>query len=483
MQKSETYVGIDLARRSNHKAVIISREQLQQCGPQRAFSFSHDLDGLDALRRRILKQTGAPGLDGVTVNIEPTSGVWEVVAAYMISCGAKVCFTRTDVVSQLRKVHSKFAKTDRIDARTLAGIPVSFPERLIPVVEVEQRIRTLRQLSTQRQRLAEDITRWKNRFIAKVEVAWTPLLVHLSDEQRFCAVMRAFFVKFYDPQKFVRCGRERFAKWWRKNAHGNTSPQLFEAVCQGAAKTAPLWRELQSSGAMPIQWETVQRLLKQDLRMISNFEKELQLIDKDIKEARLQVPECDLLEQLPGVGKVISVSLASILMPIERFANTKKCGAYTGFTSRQKSSAGHEISGLKITKTGNRRLKRNLALAADTAMKNDPELAAFAIRLLKAGKHYNKVRVAVGRKIAIRAYSLLKRFQSAGANATYIWRDPQGNTITKQQAKAITATLWSTHKAAQEQKGTLPAPAIPWPSENATKRRPSKAPRQNYAHV
>ena len=73
------------------------------------------------------------------------------------------------------------------------------------------------------------------------------------------------------------------------------------------------------------------------------------------------------------MGKVIAPALASILMPVDRFANTNKCGAYTGFTSRWKGSSGREIEGLKITKSGNRRLKRDLALAADTAMKIDPE--------------------------------------------------------------------------------------------------------------
>jgi len=245
----------------------------------------------------------------------------------------------------------------------------------------------------------------------------------------------------------LRYGRERFHQWCRKAAHGNTSPGLFDVLWEGAVKAAQLWKQLESSGAMSVDWETFGALLAQDLRLIENLEMEIQFVDKHIKKARQEVPECDVLEQLPGVGKVIGVTVASILMPIDRFANTKKCGAYTGFTSRQKASAGREIDGLKITKSGNRRLKRDLALAADTAMKNDPELAAFAIRLLNAGKHYNKVRVAVGRKIAVRAYSLLKRFAGGETNAAYIWRDLQGNTITKHQAKVMANGLWVLHKA------------------------------------
>jgi len=123
----------------------------------------------------------------------------------------------------------------------------------------------------------------------------------------------------------------------------------------------------------------------------------------------------------------------------------KKFSAYTGFVSRKSSSGQKDTKGLPITKAGNHILKRHLALAADVAMRQDPELAAFAIRLLSAGKHYNQVRVAVGRKVGVRAYSLLKRHAN-GQLAVYQWRDLDGNTISQQEAKALAATLWAQYK-------------------------------------
>lgn len=452
MKQYDTCLGIDLARRANHKAVILQQDGTGRTVPKRAWAFAHDLDGFEALRDRVLKHTGATSLQGVTVNLEPTSGVWETVGAYLKSQGADVYFTRPDVVSQLRKVHSKFAKTDRIDARTLASVPFSFPERLIPVVNVERRLRVLRQLSGQRLRLVEDLTRWKNRFTAKVEVVWTALLLQLGAQQRFCTLVRAFFTTFTDPRKVKRYGHKRFITWCRKKAHGNTEPGLAETLWQGARTAAQLWDELEGTDAMQVDWENLSELLSQDLRLIGHLEEEIARVDRQIQTARKDVPECDVLEQLPGVGKVIAVTLASILMPVDRFANTSKCGAYTGFTSRQKGSGGREIEGLRITKTGNRQLKRDLALAADTAMKTDPELAQFSIRLLQAGKHYNKVRVAVGRKIAVRAYSLLKRFQAGQTHVQYQWRDLQGTIITKDQAKLMARELWALHKAEHEEK-------------------------------
>jgi len=459
MKELQMCVGIDLARRSKHKAVVVRRDGSARSAPKRAFAFSHDLDGFRSVCDYIGRQTGTGLVEGVRVNIEPTGALWEVLGLFLKKQGADACFTRPDVVSQMRKVHSRFAKSDRIDGYTLGTIGLSFPERLIPIARVEPRVRTLRTLSAQRQRIVEDVTRWKNRFTSKLEVVWAGLLADLNREQRFCSLTRAFFRKFTDPRKVARYGRRRFYKWCSNNAHGSTDPQLFDTLWDGARKAAELWDELEAGGIIQVDWESLGELLQQDLRIIELLEQEVKLLERRIAEARQQVPECDVVEQLPGVGQVISVTLAAILMPVERFANTKRCGAFTGFTSRQKASAGRHIDGLKITKTGNRRLKRDLALAADRAMRADPELAAFAIRLLDAGKHYNKVRVAVGRKLAVRAYSLLKRFARGQSHVRYIWRDLHGHSVTKKQARAIATELWAEYNAQKEQKGNPPSAA------------------------
>ena len=482
MNDAKLYVGIDLARRASHKAVALKAEEAAspQAARSKPVSFSHDREGFLALRDRLLEQAGAASLKGVTVNLEPTSGVWETVAGFLRAQGADVFFTRTDVVSALRKVHSKFAKTDRIDARTLAGIPRSFPERLVPVVEVEARIGTLRQLSAQRQRLVEDQTAWKNRLVAKLETAWGPLMCSLNKEQRFSQLACTFFKRFARPAQVVALGRERFLSWCQTHAHANTDPHTFETFWQGAVESAALWTLLDDCQAIAVNWDVLHDLILQDLRLIAVFDKEIRTTEAQIRQARSDVPECDVVQQLPGVGPVVSVTLAALLSPCTRFANTKKCGAYTGFTSRKKSSAGRDIEGLKITKTGNRRLKRDLALAADVAMHQDPQLAAFALRLLRAGKHYNKVRVAVGRKLAVRAFSLLKRYAAGQTHVSYLWRDPDGRPLAKRQAQELARTLWTAFQSEQKQNGSSPSSARSWQSEDSTPQALNELPGGNH---
>jgi len=465
MKPFTTVVGIDLARRAAHQAVVMPAEGPGRGAPGRAWPVTHDLPGLDALCARIRQQTGRDSLEGVLVNMEPTSGAWPVVAAYLGLQGAEVCLTRTDLTSQWRKVHSRYRKTDRIDARTLANVPLSFPEHVWPVRSVSEPIRVLRELSAQRQRFVEEIIRWKNRFVALVEPVWTGLLAVLLESQRFSEVGRAFFRRFANPCEVERYGRARFAAWYAKHAHGLTDPSLLETLWKAAQSAAALWRALEEREALPWSPATLELLIEQDLRLIEVYEQELRGIEARIATARQEVPECDLLEQMPGVGKVVSVTLASLLLPADRFANTRQCGAYTGLTSRKKSSAGRETQGLRITKTGNRRLKRDLALAADTAMYQDPQLAEFAIRLRIHGKHYNEVRVAVGRKIALRARALLQR-AAREPDAAFEWRDLQGNLVKPHQAKALAHELWERYRL-EHDKGPS-APTSSRPSKDAS---------------
>jgi len=479
MKPFTTVVGIDLARRAAHQAVLVPAAGPGRGEARRAWRVTHDRAGLEGLCGRIRQATGQDSLEGVLVNMEPTSGTWPGVAAYLAAQGAQVCLTRTDLVSQWRKVHSRFRKTDRIDARTLAEVPVSFPEHVWPVRPVPEPVRLLRELSAQRQRLVEEIIRWKNRFLAVVEPVWTGLLAALLESQRFSAVGRAFFRRFANPCAVLRYGRTRFSAWYAREAHGLTDPKLLDVLWKAAESAAALWRVLEERQALPWSPDALQLLVEQDLRLIEFYEQELGGIEARIAAARKDVPQCDLLEQMPGVGKVVSVTLASLLLPAGRFANARQCGAYTGFTPRKSSSAGRETQGLRITKTGNRRLKRDLALAADTAMYHDPQLAEFAIRLLQHGKHYNEVRVAVGRKIALCARALLER-AARDPEAAYAWRDLQGRSIAPRQAKALARELWE-HYRAQHPKGPS-APAPSRPSKDALQQADAQ-PAYKYAQV
>ena len=78
MKRITTCVGIDLARRAKHKALVVGADDC--AGTNRALSFSHDLEGLTALSAYLRARTGRSTLEGLAVNMEPTSGAFEPVS-------------------------------------------------------------------------------------------------------------------------------------------------------------------------------------------------------------------------------------------------------------------------------------------------------------------------------------------------------------------------------------------------------------------
>lgn len=108
----------------------------------------------------------------------------------------------------------------------------------------------------------------------------------------------------------------------------------------------------------------------------------------------------------PGIGLLTALCLVHSLEPVSRFANTRKVTAYAGLDPLERSSAERQRF-LKISKAGSRVLRFLLVEAAHAAIRKDADLRRFYQRL--AARHGRpKAKVAVGRKLLIRAYIMLR---------------------------------------------------------------------------
>lgn len=69
------------------------------------------------------------GVDVVVV-MEPTRNAWVPLAAWLRARGAKVVLVPPEQSSDLRDYYNKHTKTDRLDSRVLARLPLLHPEGL-----------------------------------------------------------------------------------------------------------------------------------------------------------------------------------------------------------------------------------------------------------------------------------------------------------------------------------------------------------------
>ncbi|MDE3179817.1 MAG: IS110 family transposase [Acidobacteriota bacterium] len=132
----------------------------------------------------------------------------------------------------------------------------------------------------------------------------------------------------------------------------------------------------------------------------------IQELDERLKEEVEKRPEAKRLQTHPGVGPLTALATVVVLGPVERFPHGRKVASYLGLIPSEHSSGGRQHFG-HLTKQGNRLLRFLLIEAATSACRCDPELKQDYKRL--AFRHgWAKARVAVGRKLAIRLYIMLR---------------------------------------------------------------------------
>jgi len=129
-----------------------------------------------------------------------------------------------------------------------------------------------------------------------------------------------------------------------------------------------------------------------------------------IEHELLHLADEDQLVQLvrshPGIGLMTGLALVHTLSPISRFPNSRKVAAYVGLEPREFSSDTKQRWG-GVSKAGSPLLRFLLVEAAQQAARYDPELKNTYLHLsVRRGKA--RARVAVARKLLVRAYILLR---------------------------------------------------------------------------
>ena len=107
-----------------------------------------------------------------------------------------------------------------------------------------------------------------------------------------------------------------------------------------------------------------------------------------------------------GIGPLTGLCLVHTLESVERFANPRKVTAYVGFDPVEDSSGQRRRIGA-ISKQGSRLLRFLLVEAGQIAVRRDLELAQVYRRVMVRRGHA-KAKVAVGRRLLVRAFIMLR---------------------------------------------------------------------------
>lgn len=142
------------------------------------------------------------------------------------------------------------------------------------------------------------------------------------------------------------------------------------------------------------------------LALIAQLSTNIKRAERELIALAEENEQVRLVRTHPGIGMLTGLALVHTLAPISRFPNSRKVTAYVGLEPREYSSAMKQRWG-GISKAGSTILRFLLVEAAQQAASYDTELKNTYHHLsIRRGKA--KARVAVARKLLVRAYILLR---------------------------------------------------------------------------
>lgn len=434
-------VGIDLALKAPHRAVVYDGSQ----PVGKSFRVKRSKAGIDELERRATMGLAADG--ACEFIMEPTGLAWLPVAAELVRRGHRAYVPKPQKTAALRKFLKQFAKTDDVDAKAQALVrhvdPTGVHELRVPTAAET----TLRLTVKQRARYVAEAAKAKSRIQSWLVLA-NPLAAEAFAGELFGEVGTAFLRRCVDPFGVRARGKGELRRLWQRRAGGACDDAAVERVFAACLESCELYEALRAEGKLPFDYAVVQDLVRRELERIEFLEEQAAALEAVISATYRQVdPERVLEREVPGFGPAVAPAMEAFGGDVERFGSAKRFAAFFGFVPRTKQTGGKDGKPRqRLTKGGPSVLKQYLFLAAETARRQDPELAATYERALARGKHHYDAVCIIAHKLLRKVYALLKlraaarRAVADGRPAPEVVyrlvRPDTGEVVTAEQARA-----------------------------------------------
>ena len=115
-----------------------------------------------------------------------------------------------------------------------------------------------------------------------------------------------------------------------------------------------------------------------------------------------------LLESIPGIGAATAALLLAELGDMTQFSNARQVAAFAGLVPRIRESGTSVRGRARLSKVGSSRLRKSLYNPAITALRFNPLIRSFGLRLSAQGKSKMLIIGAAMRKLLHLAYGVLK---------------------------------------------------------------------------
>jgi Transposase len=223
-------LGIDVACRADHQASLagVDGEFIWS-----GWRFRTTPTDLGALWEKI------PAGAEVQVIVEPTRNAWVPLAAWLSARGAEVVLVAPEQSADLRDYYNKHTKTDRLDSRVLARLPLLHPEGLA-AYDGPTPADPLRRVMRRRAKLVKARVATFQRIDALVELlgpTWAEVL-GAGDYTKTALVV---LERYGDPRALRRLGSRRLSELMIKTSKGAWRDDKAAALLAAADEAMALW--------------------------------------------------------------------------------------------------------------------------------------------------------------------------------------------------------------------------------------------------
>ena len=391
------YLGIDVSKRW-HDAALLDGDDVVRW----TLKFAARREGLTALATRLAGLTPAE----LTVGLEATGVYWITLHAWLVQWGARVLVLNPLQTRAFRNARLRGGKSDELDAVSLARLVRWSEQTLSTHVAADAHQAAAREIS----RLRIEMMQFRAKQLVKLDT----ILERLFPE------FRAAF-----PSLSTRSARAVLARWptpalvaaapladvvsvLEQASRGRVSTAKAEQLRALAAESIGLADPLDAA-AVAIR-TVLDHLAPLDAQIAALAERLDALLAAEAERATARA----LLETIPGVGAETMRTWLAEMPPVERFHaknGAERLVAAIGLDAQVRQS-GQYTGKVKMSKRGNRYVRRALVLAARAAARTDPHFAAILTRQLLRGKHYNVAASHVARKLVHVIYSVLTHQRS-----------------------------------------------------------------------
>ena len=409
-------LGIDIACRAAHQASLADPAGRFAWSGRRFRTTVADLNTLWAQ---------IPAGSELTVVMEPTRNAWVPLAAWFRRRGARVILVPPEQSADLRDYYSKHTKSDHLDSRMLARLPLLHPEGLRPAEGLGP-ADALRRAT----KLRASLVKRRNAILARLD-GYLELLgpawhAAFGGDLANNTPLRFLAAGYADPHVVRRLGLARLTRFIWRYSHGHWGEELAARLLAAAAETLQLW-----DGEM--DYTELAGDIAAEARLALALSAEIRDLEQKIAALLHQHDPAGILTSAPGVGVINGAQILARLGNPARFRSLAGARSFSGLVPALAASGTSGRHG-PPTKSGDAPLREALFMAANQARRIDPTLGARYHRLMVfEGKHHNSALCHI-------STVLLTRIIACWRTGThYQIRDLDGTPLTAAQGRAIIA--------------------------------------------